>query len=122
MYKVAFYRDSNGKEPVKEYILHLLSEKNYNKDSRIKVNKIQDYIKVLQEKGTFAGEPYVKYMGGGVWELRPLNDRIFFFTWANETFILLHHYHKKSQKTPKKELMIARKRKRDFVERMSVHE
>ena len=60
MYKVAFYRDSNGKEPVKEYILHLLSEKSYNKDSRVKVNKIQDYIKVLQEKGTFAGEPYVK--------------------------------------------------------------
>lgn len=122
MYKVAFYRDKNGEEPVKKYIKDLLCERNHNKESRVRLNKIQDYIKVLQEKGTFAGEPYVKYMGDEIWELRPLKERVFFFMWAGNTYILLHHYHKKTQKTPKRELVIARKRKKDFEERMKAHE
>lgn len=37
MYEIHFYRDKNGKEPVKEYIAGLAEKK--NKDSRIKLNK-----------------------------------------------------------------------------------
>ena len=57
-----FFENGDKDELIKKYIKDLLCERNHNKESRVRLNKIQDYIKVLQEKGTFAGEPYVKYM------------------------------------------------------------
>lgn len=75
MHKVYFYKDKNGSEPVAEYIAEL--SKRSDKDSRIKLNKIRDYVKVLSEHGTQAGEPYIKHLDGEIWELRPLRDRIF---------------------------------------------
>ena len=50
LYKVYFYRDRNGCEPVAEYITQLA--KKQDKDSHIKLNKIRDYIKILSEYGT----------------------------------------------------------------------
>ena len=73
MYKIHFYKDKNGKEPVKEHIEELASKR--DKDSRIKLNKIMDYLKALSEYGTQAGEPYIKHLDGDIWELRPLRDR-----------------------------------------------
>lgn len=119
MYQIVFYRNKNGKEPVQEYISGLIARK--DKDGRIRINKIQDYMSLLRKKGTYAGEPYVKYMGDDIWELRPLNERIFFFLWDRKK-IVLHHYYKKSKRTPKKEIVIARKRKDDFMERMALYE
>ncbi len=58
MYEIYFYRNKNGKEPVKDYIAGLAAKK--DKDSRIKLSKIMDYVKVLNEYGARAGEPYVK--------------------------------------------------------------
>ncbi len=40
MYEIHFYKDKNGKEPVKEYIAELVAKK--DKDSRIKLNKIRN--------------------------------------------------------------------------------
>ena len=72
MHKIYFYRDKKGHEPVAEYIA-ALAEKN-DKDSRIKLNKMRDYIKALSEYGTQIGEPYVKHIDGEIWELRPLSE------------------------------------------------
>jgi phage-related protein len=47
MYKIDFYSDQNGKEPVLEYLEELASKK--DKDSRIKLNKIRDYMKIYSE-------------------------------------------------------------------------
>lgn len=52
MHKVHFYKDRNGNEPVAEYIAELAKKK--DKDSRIKLNKIRDYIKALGCYGTQA--------------------------------------------------------------------
>lgn len=41
--KVVFYRDINGVEPVYVYMKNLAAK--VDKDSRIKLNKINDYIK-----------------------------------------------------------------------------
>ena len=67
MYEVLFYRDKNGIEPVKEYLLSLAQTE--SKDSRIKLNKIRDYVKLLSELGTRVGEPYVKHLEGDIWEV-----------------------------------------------------
>ena len=115
MYRVSFYKDKDGNEPLKEY-LQELSTKN-DKNSRINLNKIRDYIKMLSEYGTRAGEPYVKYIDEGIWELRPLSNRILFFGYDGNQFILLTHFIKKTQKTPARELKKANSLMRDYLER-----
>lgn len=115
MYEIYFYKDKNGKEPILEYIKSLKSKN--DKDSRIKLNKINDYIETLHQYGTQAGEPYIKHLDGEIWELRPLRDRILFAAWLNGSFILLHHFMKKTQKTPKREINKAKKELADLQER-----
>ena len=107
MYEIYFYKDKNGKEPVKDYIQELASNK--DKNSRIKLTKIRDYLKVLSEYGTRAGVPYVKHLDGDIWELRPLRDRILFAAWDGKSFILLHQFMKQTQKTPQREIEKAKK-------------
>lgn len=115
MYKIAFYRDRSGKEPVFEYLKEL--SRKTDKDSRVKLNKIQDYIQVLSKYGTRAGKPYVKHLDGDIWELRPLRDRVLFAERVNDGFVLLHHFVKKTQKTPKREIDQAKRELADFKER-----
>lgn len=120
LYQVHFYKDKDGHAPVKEYIEELAKKK--DKDSRIKVGKIRDYIKVLSEYGTRAGEPYMKHIDGDIWELRPLSDRIFFVGWVNGSFVLLHQFTKKTRKTPDKEKEKAKREYADMLERGVEHE
>ena len=90
---------------------------NSDKDSRIKSNKINDYIEVLRVYGTAAGEPYMKHLDGDIWELRPLRDRILFAAWYNGSFVLLHSFMKKTQKTPPREIEKAKRELKDLIER-----
>ena len=120
MHKVHFYRDRSGKEPVAEYIADLAGKK--DKDSRIKLNKIRDYIRILSEYGTQAGEPYIKHLDGEIWELRPLRDRILFVGWVNGSYVLLHQFMKKTQKTPASEIEKAKRELADLIERSEQYE
>jgi phage-related protein len=115
MFEIKFYKDRNGKEPIKEYIADLADRK--DKDSRIKYQKIRDYIKYLREQGTQAEEPYVKHLDGEIWELRPLRDRILFAAWDGKAFILLHRFMKQTQKTPQREIEQAKRNLADYRER-----
>lgn len=115
MYPIYFYRDRNGKEPVKEYIAALAARK--DKDSRIKLQKIRDYIKYLSEQGLQAREPYVKHLNGEIWELRPTSDRILFAAWDGQGFVLLHHFRKQTQKTPPREIAQAKRNLAEYQER-----
>lgn len=115
MHEIRFYKDAKGNEPVRSYIMELAGKR--NKDSRIKLNKIRDYIKILSEHGTQAGEPYIKHLDGDIWELRPLRDRILFVGWANGSYVLLHHFMKKTQKTPAREIDRAKRELTDLLER-----
>jgi len=117
MYEVEFYEDKNCKEPIKDFILNMQEKGKTSKSDRIRAEKILTYIRTLQTYGTRAGENYTKYIDNDLWELRPLKDRIFFFYWKDNTFILLHHFVKKTQKTPQKEIEQAKKNMRDYIER-----
>lgn len=120
MYSVRFYKDKDGNEPVKEYLKELGTKT--DKNSRINFNKIRDYIKTLSEYGTRAGEPYIKHIGGDIWELRPLRNRIFFFGYDGQQFILLSHFIKKTQKTPPREIEKAKNLMNDYIERSKGNE
>jgi len=117
MFEVHFYEDSQGRQPLKELLIDLRNKAHKSKDSRIQYQKILAYIRSLEEYGTRIGEPAVKHINGDLWELRPMAHRIFFFYWQDNTFILLHHFVKKTNKTPPKEIKQAERNMRDFMER-----
>lgn len=120
MYTIRFYKDKNGREPVKDYLKSLADQ--CDKNSRVNLNKIRDYLKILSEHGTRAGEPYVKHISGDIWELRPLRNRILFFGYDGQQIVLLSHFIKKTQKTPQREIDQAKKRMNEFLEGRMDHE
>lgn len=115
MHKIYFYRDKNGREPIAEYLSELAQKS--DKDSRIKLTKIRAYMRTLSEAGTQIGEPYIKHLDGEIWELRPLRDRILFVAWVDGGYVLLHHFMKKTQKTPAREIKKAKRELADLLER-----
>ena len=115
MYNFYIYKDSNGNEPIRDY-LDSLSKKT-DKDSRIKKNKIFDYLETLTQHGTRAGLPYVKHLVGDIWELRPLRDRILFASVVGKQFVLLHIFVKSTQKTPAREIEKAKANLADYLRR-----
>ncbi|MCL2322821.1 MAG: type II toxin-antitoxin system RelE/ParE family toxin [Oscillospiraceae bacterium] len=117
MYYIRFYRDKNNNSPITQYIEAL--KKNKTKDSRIKLKKAIEYIGLLKRFGLRIGKPAIKHINGTqLWELRPSNDRIFFVYFENDTFILLHQFTKKTQKTPSREIEKALNNLKDFKERI----
>ncbi len=69
---------------------------------------------MLEEFGPALGLPYTKAVGGGLFEIRSKGregiGRSFFCAVKGKEIIILHSFIKKTQKTPKKELKIARQR------------
>ena len=120
MYKIYFYKRNDGSKPVRDYLDEL--EKKTDKDNRIKLNKIEDYIQSLRENGLQLRAPHIKHLDGKIWELRPLRDRILFVAWHNESFILLHHFVKKTQKTPAREIEKAKRELKEIIEGIGSYE
>lgn len=99
-YRVTFYRkESNGEEPVKDYLDRL------DKKSRAKVLK---YIEFLREHGGHLDEPYSRHIEGKIRELRvgfsTNHHRIFYFVFIGKNIILLSSFLKKTPKTPAREI------------------
>jgi len=117
MYTVKFYRNKNGESEIVDYLDKLKQRGLTSKTDRINRDKILAYIGALEQHGTRIGEPVVKHIEGDIWELRPINNRIFFFYWKDNKFVLLHHFAKKTNKTPLHEIEKARSKMNDFVER-----
>ena len=116
MHEIIFYADSRGKSQILEYIRHLAKSK--GKDSRIKLNKIQDYIQALSVYGASQlSEVYAKHLDGEIWELRPIRDRILFAGIVDGRYVLLHCFMKQTQKTPSGEIEKAKRELEDFKER-----
>ena len=76
-------------------------------------------IDLLCEKGTQIGEPVVKHIEDDICELRPLDNRILFAYYKDNAFILLHHFVKKTRKTPPRETKQAKRNLADYIERNS---
>lgn len=117
MFDIIFYKDKSGNSEIINYLDELQEKAKTDKNARINREKILAYMVALAKYGTRIGTPFVKHIDGNLWELRPLSNRIFFFYWKDNQFVLVHYFLKKSQKTPKKEIEKARKNIKDFLER-----
>lgn len=104
MYEVLFYRNGSGNSELFDYLIELNEKAWTSKNDRIMLKQIRFCINILETLGSRAGEPYVKHIQQEVWELRPGNNRILFFTWYENKIVLLHHFRKTTGKTPKNEI------------------
>ena len=117
MYTVMFYETADGRSELWDFLEELRMKAATNKDARIQHKQITLYIQLLQENGTRLNENITKHLEDGIWELRPGNNRVFYFFFENDTFVLLHHFRKKSQKTPKREIEKAKNERADYISR-----
>ena len=74
--------------------------------------------RLMEKRGPGLGMPYTKAMGDGLFEMR-LKDqygiaRIFYCTITGHNIIVLHSFIKKTQKTPDRELQLAKKRLKEI--------
>jgi phage-related protein len=75
----------------------------------------------LEESGIDVGMPHVKPLENKLYEIRVRVDRnayrIIYFLHTGQQFVLLHGFQKKTQKTPPRELKLAKKYLEEFLER-----
>lgn len=114
--QVEYYKKENGKIPVLEYLLSL--------PPKMRAKAFSE-IELLEKHGSDLREPYTKPIKGekyrGLYELRIKFSsdisRIIYFTFRNNTFVLLHGFTKKTEKTPQGELERALRYKENYERR-----
>lgn len=114
--QVEYYKKRNGNIPVLEYLITI--------DVKMRAKAFSE-IELLEKHGSDLKEPYVKPIKGdqykGLFELRVKFasniSRIFYFTYRQNTFVLLHGFTKKTEITPKRELDRAIRYKEDYERR-----
>lgn len=112
MFNIEFYQLPNGDKPVKEFLDGL--------DNKMRTKAVYG-LSILEEFGNKLREPYSKPIGGGLFELRIKFagdiSRIFYFFVVDNKIILTNGFIKKTMKTPKAEIELARKYKADYERR-----
>lgn len=75
-------------------------------------------LDIIEKYGPNLGIPYTKPVGDGLFEIRTKGKegigRSLFCTIKNKEVVILHSFIKKTQKLPKKDLEIARKRMKEL--------
>lgn len=116
-FNVEFYTKENGSKPAKEFLLSL--------EPKMRA-KLAGLIEILEEKGNQLREPYSKHLSDGIFEIRGKvgSDitRILYFFYYEGRIILTNGFVKKTQETPKKEINLAKKYRKDFLERVKNYE
>lgn len=117
MFNIEFYSTADGVSELWDFLDNLQKKAVTNKDARIQHKQITQYIQLLEDHGTRLGEPVTKHLEEDIWELRPGNNRVLFFYHKNNTYILLHQFRKKTQKTPRREIRKAKAERDDWIAR-----
>ena len=109
-WEVVFYSLPSGNQPVLSWL--------GDQGPEVKASFAR-LFDLLEEKGTAVGMPHVKPMGMKLYELRVHDKngiyRTLYFAATGQRFVMVHSFHKKTQKTPKQELEKALKRMNDFL-------
>lgn len=111
-YEIVFYDKSDGSEPAKEFLLSL--------DKKMQA-KTMMLIELLAKNGSDLREPYSKHLVDGIFELRAKFgsdiSRVLYFFVIGRRIVLTNGFIKKTQKTPKNEIELAKKYRNDFLNR-----
>ena len=114
MYTIEFYENANGESELWDFLEELRKKSSSNKDCRIQYKQIIYYIELLQNNGARLPDNITKHLDDDIWELRPGNNRVLYFFHKDDTFVLLHSFRKKTQKTPRREIDRAKSERDDY--------
>ena len=117
MFEIEFYEKEDGSSALWDFLEELRLRAKSSKDARIQHKQIMLYIQLLQDHGTRLGENITKHLDENIWELRPGDNRVLYFFFKDNTFVLLHQFRKKTQKTPPRELEKAKAERDDWIRR-----
>lgn len=116
-FTVEFYEKANGEIPVEKFLLSL--------DKKMRA-KLLGILEILQEKGNQLREPYSKHLDDGIFEIRGKVgsdiSRVLYFFYYEGKIVMTNGFVKKTQKTPKSEIEIAKKYRKDYIERCEKNE
>lgn len=111
-FKVLFYQRLDGSEPAKDFLNGL--------DKKMRAKMVRT-IETLQNNGNDLREPYSKYLGDGIFELRAKVgsdiSRVLYFFFIGKRVVLTNGFVKKTQRTPIREIELAKSYRRDFLRR-----
>lgn len=116
-YNIIFYENKNGNSEILNFLDELHKKAMTSKDARIQYKQVALYIELLQENGTKLPDNITKHITEDIWELRPGNNRIFYFYCDKDNFVLLHSFRKKTQKTPRREIEKSKSERDDYLSR-----
>jgi phage-related protein len=109
-WSIVFYIDEQGQNPVEEFLSNL--------DQKTTARFIWS-LDQLEKRNVKAREPLARQIEGKIWELREESStniyRIMYFFYTGKKIVLLHGFQKKTQKTPRHEIEIARNRMEHFI-------
>ena len=112
MFDVEYYEKEDGTFPAEEFILSL--------DSKMQAKMFRE-LELLETFGNQLREPHSKPLGDGIYEIRAkvASDitRVLYFFVVNKKIILTNGFVKKTQKTPDNEIALAKKYRKDYLER-----
>ena len=117
MYNIVFYETASGYSDIRTFLDSLRKKAGYVKDARIQFSQLARYIQLLQDNGINLPAGVIKHIDEDIWELRPGINRVFFFCHKGDTYVLLHHFRKKTQKTPIREIIQAKAERDDYISR-----
>ncbi|MCL2054298.1 MAG: type II toxin-antitoxin system RelE/ParE family toxin [Oscillospiraceae bacterium] len=116
-FKVEFFEREDGVFPANDFIESL--------DSKMKA-KFYILVKLLKEYGNTLREPYSKHLEDGIFELRAKQGtdiaRVLYFFIIGKKIILTNGFVKKTQKTPRAEINLAKKYKSEYILKKSKEE
>lgn len=110
--ELVFYTKENGEVPVWDFLQILLG--------KMKAKAIKEFD-TLAEYGNVLREPYTKYMSDGIFELRIKAgsdiSRVFYFYYEGRQIVFTNGFIKKTDRTPIREILKAKKYRSDYRKR-----
>lgn len=111
-FEIEYYTKENGRCPFIEFRDSL--------ETKMKA-KVMRLLLMLEENGNELREPYSKHLEEGIFELRIKQgtdiSRVLYFFRVGRKIIVTHGFIKKSNETPLNEIAMAKKYRKDYLER-----
>lgn len=116
-FSVIFYEKEDGSMPAMDFILGL--------DEKLKAKTLRN-INLLAKVGPPLRKQESSPLDDGIFEIRTKVGtnltRVFYFFYVGKKAVLTNGFIKKTQKTPRKEIEIAKKYREDFLRRSKENE
>ena len=116
-FEAIFYEKETGEVPVEDFLCSL--------DKKLRA-KFAGLLLILEEKGNLLREPYSKHLEDGIFELRGKVGtdiaRVLYFFYYEGKIVLTNGFIKKTQKTPRSEIIKAQEYRKDYIERSAKNE